>query len=743
MTQRQPRPAERRSPAPPAAPRRFRRRQVAPLVLLLAWLAGGTASLAGEGAPTYRIHKADSPPRIDGDLSDAVWETAAPAFRLTRQEPNPGTEASERTEVRALHDENNVYFAILCRDSKPDQLVVSTKAREGEIWPDDHIRILLDTFFDRRDAYVFEMNPAGSKRDGLAKGTYSDYSWDGIWEGKARRVPEGWAVEIAIPTRTITFKPGLSTWGMNVERQISRLNETDRWASPRADANFSTPALAGVLEGIGELKQGKGLSIRPYATFRSTDDMTVVMDRDKNLDVGFDVYKSIAGNMNAVFTYNTDFAETEADSRQINMTRFPLFIQEKRGFFLEGATIFDFGPDLGTSFMPFFSRRIGLADGLQVPILAGAKLWGRMGSTSVGVLDVQTKEEGGLGSQNLFVARVKQNVLEESSVGVIVTNGNPSGEGANTLVGADFTYKTSRLGGNKNFLAGAWAAYSRNTSGLSRPYGFGFKVDYPNDLIDTGIAYKMFGEGLDPALGFIPRTGVHNLSSDFFYKPRPGFWNIRQIWFGGSASIYWRTEGGLETRQFAVTPFRVIMNSGDAFDAEIANEYESLLEPFEVAEGVVIPAGNYRFNRAGASFETAGSRWWKLEAMVYGGDFYNGRMTQYEAGFTFKPNATLNTTFSFEYYDGQLATGNFIQRLFQWKLTYDWSPDLGLNVFTQYDNVSENVGINARLRWTLKPGTDLFVVWNHGWDHFWADEEHHLQPAYDQVAIKFQYTWRP
>lgn len=735
-----PRPLPCRPPRPPAGVRL--------LLLALGFALPLVAPRAADDAPTYEARRVDSPPRIDGDLSDPVWEEAAPAFRLWQQEPDPGKEATEITEVRVLRDRDNLYFGILCRDREPGKVKASTKAREGELWTDDHIRILLDTFLDRRNAYVFEINPAGAIRDGLAKGDYSDYSWDGIWEGRARRTAEGWSIEIAVPTRTITFKPGLNTWGFNVERQIIRKHETDRWASPRRDANFSTPALAGLLTGLDGLDQGKGLSIRPYAALHGTRDLAAGTPRDNRFDAGFDVYKSLTGNLNAVFTYNTDFAETEVDSRQINITRFPLFLPEKRSFFLEGATIFDFGVGLGSSFIPFFSRRVGLVSGEQVPILAGGKLWGRLGNTNLGVLDVGTKavDDLGLPRRNLFVARVKQNVLDESYVGAIVTDGDPEGANPNSLFGVDFVYQTSRFRGDKNFIAGGWAVYSRNPSGRDRPYGWGFQVDYPNDRIDTSLTYKVFGEGLDPALGFLPRPGIRNLTYNFEYKPRPQRWGIRRLNFEAYANLVWQTEGRLESRSLWLSPLSVTLDSGDYFEAGYNSYYEYLEEPFEIAENVVIPAGVYRYDRASGGFSTGSQRWWQLSAWAVLGTFYNGRLNQYEGSFGFHPNAALNTSLGFEYVEGRLATGDFIQRLLQWKLAYAWSPDLNLNLYLQYDNVSQNVGVNARLRWTVKPGTDLFVVWNHGWNNLPSPGnpgDRYFVPAYDQVAVKFQYTWRP
>lgn len=728
---------------------RFRCR-VIPVLISLAFSAGlplcqekvAEAPQVSE-RPVYVALRAEVPPVVDGDLSDPAWKGASPALTLTQQDPKPEQAATERTEVRVLYTESAVYFGIKCYDSEPRKIAVSTMERDGEIWNNDHVRVLLDTFLDRRNAYVFEINAAGAKRDGLAKGDYSDYSWDGIWDGKARRLPDGWSAEISVPTKTVSFKPGLTTWGFNLERIIARKVEIDRWASPRRNANFSTPALAGDLAGLEGLKQGRGYSVRPYASYKMNRDYAADPRATENkFNGGVDVYKSLTSNLNSVLTYRTDFAETEADSRQINLTRFSLFYPEKRGFFLEGSTIFDFGSGVGESFIPFFSRRIGLVDGQQVPIVGGAKLWGRVGGTNVGFLDVQTESAFGIPSRNLLAARVKQNIFDESSFGFIFTNGNPGGKEGNSLFGGDFNYNTTTLWGDKNFSAGAWLAYSRNEAFTGQKYGYGVCVDYPNDLVSTSLVYREFGDAMDPALGFLPRSGVRNASYSFEYKPRPQKWGIRQMFFEIDGEGYWNLDKRVESWNVNVTPLCVQWDSGDLVMLECSAQYEFLYEPFEISDGIVIPPGPYRFDRFMAGAETADYRLWQLSFFMDTGTFYSGRLTQYEGAFTFKPNAVFKTSIGYQMADGSLPAGRFIERLLQWRAAVCFSPDIQLMALTQYDNTSRNLGTNVRFRWTLKPGTDMFVVYNRGWDQLWSPDDR-FAPNFEQFAVKFQYTWRP
>lgn len=711
------------------------------LGMLLVVAAGITGS--GQGIPEYSAHFAATPPRIDGDLSDPAWSGAAPALTLTQQDPGAGQPASERTEVQVLFDHAHIYIAVRCLDSEPKKITAGTMVRDAELFSDDYVRILLDTFQDRRTGYVFSMNPAGARTDGLAKGEEVDTSWDGIWDGRARRVPDGWTLEIRIPTKTIAFKPDLNAWGFNVERNIKRKIEVDRWTGCSLNAHFANPAEAGLLTGLESLKQGRGYSVRPYASFKSSQDFAANLPRDNTFDAGFDVYKSLASNLNGVFTYNTDFAETEVDSRQINLTRFSLFFPEKRGFFLEGSQVFDFGPSLGNVFRPFFSRRIGLLENEQVPILAGVKLWGQVGNTSLGLLDVETdRVEGFVDRQNLLAARVRQNIWDQSYIGAILTRGDPAGLSDNTLAGLDFLYSTNRLFGDRNFSAGAWYTYSRSDRAAGRPDAWGISVDYPNDLLDTALRFQSLGDGVDPALGFLPRQGVNHLTYSGALMPRPQRWGVRQVYFEWGADVYWFQEGGLESRELFLTPLAVLFNTGEHFETNYESLYEYLREPFEIADGVVIPPGAYSFDRYGLEFDTAYRRWWILEGGITGGTFYDGRMDEYWGQVTIKPSAKFRTSLNVEHVNGRLPAGKFIQRLARFRVTYSWSPDLELSAFTQYDNESENLGTNIRFRWTLKPGNDLFVVYNRGWNRM-PGESLSLAPAFDQIALKFVYTWRP
>jgi hypothetical protein len=422
------------------------------------WPSGAAAAARQSGrprrdTPVTTAHRMTGTIQVDGRLDEPDWHVPF-IGPLTQRELLEGRDATEPTEVRILIDDEALYIGIACHEAHPGGIVSTQLIRDADLDVDDSVTIVLDPFFDHRNGFFFQVNPAGARSDGQISNNAQTLTrdWDGIWDAAATRTPDGWTAELAIPFKTLRFGPDQTTWGLNVERQIKHLFETDRWAAARVTSWIGNLADAGQLTGLEGVHQGHGLDVRPYAS----------AGRDKgdgHFTGGLDVFKSLTPNLNASVTVNTDFAETEADQRQVNLTRFPLFFPEKRTFFLEGAGVFEVpGLSDGTDLVPFFTRRIGIhgtedvGGGGEVPIGAGAKIVGRQSDYNIGVVDVETRAlpDAALGPQNLFAARVSRNLFEQSSVGAIVTNGNPDGTGANTLVGADARLATSAFHGDKN-----------------------------------------------------------------------------------------------------------------------------------------------------------------------------------------------------------------------------------------------------------------------------------------------------
>ncbi|HSA96696.1 MAG TPA: DUF5916 domain-containing protein, partial [Acidobacteriota bacterium] len=591
-----------------------------PALIHFALLAAIAALLAPVFAdsPATSLHalKVEKGPTLDGRLDDGAWQ-GAPAFTdMKMVVPRAGHEPSERTEVRVVYDDAGLYIGIICYDREPGRITANSMAHDSddiEHQGEDAVRIILDPFQDRRNAYLFCVNPRGARSEGLATGEHSSLDWDGLWDARTEIRGDGWSAEIAIPFRSISFKPGLASWGINVERVIGRRQEIDRLSGIRADCFFTNPAEAAPLTGLAGIKQGLGLTFKPYGLMSPSRDHASGGPSEWRWDGGFDLYKNFTPNLVGAFSYNTDFAETEVDERQINLTRFPLYFPEKRTFFLEGSEIFNFGTTMassGSGFSPFFSRRIGLFEGQPVPISYGAKVFGKIGSTNLQVLDVRTAAFGdlALGAENFLVARVSQNILAESKVGLIFTDGSPTGS-RNSLAGVDLVYQTSRFLGDKNFLAGGWLAYNWNDRTEGRHEGFGFKVDYPNDLWDIVTSYNSYGDALDPGVGFLPRPAVRVFSLSAAYQPRPenGLVGrlVRQFFFEASTSFTWDLGGRLETRRVFTAPLNLRTESGEHLEFNVIPNYDRLPADWEVAEGVFLPAGAYAFTNYGVQFETA------------------------------------------------------------------------------------------------------------------------------------------
>lgn len=462
---------------------------------------------------------------LDGRLDDAAWRSAV-VMKLVQQSPRPGEPTPYETEVRVLLAGDRLYFGFLYRDPEPQKIAVHSMSRDDPMKGDDSVSIALDTYGDRRTGYFFQVNAAGARTDGLISSPDGPaYDWDGIWDARTARTADGWSAEIVIPARTLSFTPGLNQWGLNLERYLPRAGRiTLRWASPTLDSLFCDMSRAGAIAGVGDLRQGLGIEVSPFVIERMKDSFST-SPRAWQGSEGLDVTWKITPQLVTVFTANTDFAETEVDSRQINITRFPLFFPEKRSFFLEGANQYVFGLGLGQSFIPFFSRQIGLLNGQPVPINAGVKLNGRVGKWNVALLDVQTREtklaSGTAPAVNLLAGRISFDLTDKFRVGTIFTNGDPQGLRRNTLVGFDAVWRTSKFRKNKNLLAGVWTAKTTGDLGPGRRMAWGASIQYPNDLWNCTGSVNDFGAAFQPVLGFLPRPGTRQ--SDFYcaYHPRP------------------------------------------------------------------------------------------------------------------------------------------------------------------------------------------------------------------------------
>lgn len=699
-----------------------------------------TAIIAENDKPTLRSGQLPSEVRIDGVLDEAAWAQSPAIENLTMVEPKEGDPPSVRTIVRVLANPGSIVFGVRCEDPQPERIVSFSKQRDASLVRQDHVRIVLDTFQDGRSGYIFEVNPSGARYDALivAHGQGEDSNWDGIWEAATTRDERGWSVEMRIPIQTLTFKKGLTNWNFNIERRLQRFQETDRWAGARHDYLITQASQAGLLTGLPQFDLGWGLSIRP-SLVGSVGSPAPEAPADFKDHPSLDVTKRAGPNLLSSLTVNTDFAETEVDARQINLTRFPLFFPEKRTFFLEGSDIFEFGLGLGEDIIPFFSRRIGLVDGKEVPIRLGGKLNGRIGQTNLGGLFVHTGEENGLApSTDLGVLRVKQNIFAESSLGVIATAGDPKGVDGSWLTGTDFTYQNSRFLGDKNLLIGMWGLLMDRSGLNGDKTAYGMEIAYPNDLWDAFINYRRIGDAFEPSLGFVPRVDAQFYNFRLAYQPRPGWWQIRQMFNEFETQYVTNLANKWQSYEVFTAPVNWRLETGDRFEFNFIWQGERLEEPFEISNGVTIPSGAYQWRRYRFEVQTAEKR--NLSAIItWGfGDFYDGSLNRIVFDSLWNPSGLVTFELSGEHDAGHVVGSDFTTDLIGTRLRLNLSPNLDVSSFLQYDTETKSFGTNTRMRWTILPVCELFVIYNHNL----VDMNHRWIRVSNELLVKISYTFR-
>ncbi len=699
-----------------------------------------------QSRPSHEAGKLHGTIEIDGVLNESDWEKAPVLDDFLTTVPIEKGVPSSPTLVRVLANPQSLIIGIVCKDASPEEIVRFSKLRDADISEEDHVKIVIDPFLDGQSGYIFAVNALAARYDALVsnRGESENEDWDAVWEARVADQPDGWSVEIRIPIQSISYKKGLKKWGFNVERRIQAKLETIRWANVQRDQWFIQTSKAGYLTNLPEFSFGLGLNVRPSLVNElnkvGPDGATIY-----NFDASLDASQRIGPNVLATLTVNTDFAETEVDTRQTNLTRFPLFFPEKRTFFLEGSDIFEFGFGTGTNtVLPFFSRRIGLIDNNEVPIVLGGKLNGRIGKTAFGALGVRTDlletPEQRYEATNMGVMRVRHNVLKESSVGVIASVGDPLNRQGSWMSGVDFTYQTTSFQGDKNFLVGGWGLYTEREDLTEDSSAFGIKVDYPNDIWDIALTYSRIGKDFDPSLGFVPRKGVHYSRIGGTFAPRPSWPLVRQMFHEIFAIYVTNINGPWQSYSIFTAPINWRLESGDRVEFNVRPVGENILVPFEIAEGVTIPVGAYHFMRYRAEVEVAAKRRLSGEASYWFGSFYDGTLKELELQLNWNPLALLGFELSALRNIGRLPFGDFDQTLAGLRVRFNITSDLQINSYLQYDTVSRNMGLNARIHWIFSPLGDVFLVINHNTFNDMTQSNWVLQNQ--QILLKVRYNFR-
>jgi hypothetical protein len=718
---------------------------------------------ADSGGKTVNIVRVQTPPVIDGVLDDPVWSTIKPIEDLHQVNPVEYDAPSERTEIRLAYDDDALYVAARLWDSEPAKITAQVLRQGESLGSEDRFSLIIDPHLDRRSGYRFELNANGVRWDALYSDTTDLQSdWEGIWRGEATRDDAGWSVEMAIPFKTLSFNPNNDAWGMNFERKIQRKDETLAWVSRNRQYN---PGVAGVVVGFHDLHQGRGLDIVPSVSVTGQREFEPTLSNSSDLHPSLDIFYKITPSLSGALTLNTDFSATEIDDRQVNLTRFSLFFPEKRDFFLQDADIFEFGRLGGggrgrfgnfgggggggdQNGMPFFSRRLGLSPaGQPVDINVGAKLSGRTGRFNVGALLINQDGFDGIDQSDVFVGRITANVLAESNVGIIMTDGDPLSNQDSSTIGTDFNYRNTSLPGNKVLEANAWYQQSDNEGVDGDDSAYGFAISSPNNTgWRGGVSGKQLEDNFDPAVGFVNERGIRSLSGNVNYRYRFADAYLQSVNFGVSTSQVKRLDTGALDREEVQLGFNLDNRTQDRMFVNISQNKENIPADFQIytptdgSAPVVIPAGNYEWNSAFLGLRSGNQRRVSMFMSFGGGEYFDGDSRSINTNIEWRPSRKLRISGGYQYRDVDLPGGSFQVRQSSFSAQFVFSSTLSWVNLIQYDNFSEVVGINSRLHWIPEAGREGYIVFNHNLQD--RDKNGSFQSMNADLSIKFSYTLR-
>ena len=691
---------------------------------------------------------------IDGDLSEPEWQKAKPVNHFVQIEPHEGSPISQPMEVQILYDDSHIYFGFTCFDSDLSKLVANEMRRDArDIHENDNVFILLDTYNDRRSGFFFRINSLGAMQDRkvINGGDSMNSDWDIVWECRTKINEDNWIVEIAIPFNQLRFeKQEQMVWGINLGREIPRNKEQAIWhpvsKSYGGRAKYRTANLARLI-GLKGITPSRNLEFLPYILPGLTQNNNRT---NQVFDSGLDLKYGITSNLTADFTYNTDFAQVEADQEQVNLTRFNLFFPEKRPFFLEGAGLFDFGIPRASYRRPpplllFYSRRIGIEEEKAIPIITGAKITGKTGPYGIGVLNVLTDEfsneveEIDISSTNYTVTRVKRDVLDQSSVGMIIINKQDS-DRYNRSGGLDFLYRP-----NENLkVQGMWArtfgqedVSSPEIDSPSQENAWSLGSRWRNDLFGVEGLYVDVGEDFNPEVGYIRRQGIRRIRSEMRYSPWPRKFGIRRVWIGPEFDYILNQDNQLETRDMTFSSF-FEFESGGWINFRTNHTFERLEEQEEI-RGITIPVGEYSFSSFSTMIESDESKMISGRIGAGFGGFWDGSRRGFDLGISFKPNGHFSFQSGYEFNQVELGAESLNASILSTRLSYSISTTLFAKLFAQWNNDNDTISTNFLLNYIYRPGSDFYFVFN-------QISESVGEPASSSESTfiaKMTYWWQP
>ena len=706
-------------------------------LLAICWFLFPLAVGADPNLVEYKIeaYRTFQSIEIDGDFNETDWQHASPINQFFQIEPDEGESISESTEVRILYDDKNIYFGFTCFESEMSKLVANDMRHDAQdLHENDNVFLILDTYNDQRNGFSFRINPLGAYQDRAVTngGDSLNRSWDAVVACQAKINSDYWTAELGIPFSQLRFdKSDNMTWGMNVGRGVRKNNEESIWVPvPRQYGGMAKYRLGnlGSLAGLEGIAPSRRLELLPYVLPGMSRTEGDAADTDGVFDIGLDLKYGINSNLTTDLTFNTDFAQVEADEEQVNLTRFSLFFPEKRPFFLEGAGLFDFGIGRSSFRRPpplllFYSRRIGLAEGHAVPIITGGKVTGKMGSYGVGLLNVFTDkfhtdesitdpdEIVNEPRTNYSVLRLTRDVFSGSRIGLIGIN-KQDADAYNRAGGLDFVYRPV-----DNFnVQGLWAYTSDSDEADGSDNAWYIGSTWRNDRFRVGGSYTDIGEHFNPEVGYIRREGVRQIRSDLRYTPWPRKFGVRRIWTGPEFDLVLNQDGDLETRSIRFSNW-FELERGGRFQFEIRQTAEHLDEDFEIRDDVIIPIDEYSFTSARAGIQTDESKMLAAEFDVDFGEFYNGNRRGFDIGATFKPSGRFALESQYQFNRVTLPGEEpFNVNVFGGRFAYSFSTQLFAKLFAQWNSDDNVVSTNFLLNYIYRPGSDFYLVFNQTYD---------------------------
>ncbi|MBI4482185.1 MAG: carbohydrate binding family 9 domain-containing protein [Acidobacteria bacterium] len=655
---------------------------------------------------------------LDGLLDEAAWARAEPAESFVQAEPYEGTPATEATDIRVLYDRDNLYFGILCRDSQPDRLLTTSLRRDFNENDTDMVGIALSPFDDRRNGFLFLTTPDGAQHDAQVTddGVKVNENWDAVWHVRARQTPSGWAAEVAIPFKTLRFTAGASqAWGVNFDRRMRRKNEVARWSFVPRRFDLGRFSMAGRLVGLEGVRQGRNLKVKPYGLV-SVDNVETGSHKG-SADGGWDVKYGLTSSLVLDLTLNTDFSQVEVDQQQINLTRFPLFFPEKRDFFLESADLFHFGVGAqekqrgrtaSEEFVAFFSRRIGLSpEGLPLPIWGGARLTGRLGDHSLGLLQMSTRSTDRFPGNDYTVLRLRRDLFRKSDVGGVFLNRSGEGSDFSRVVGADANFEFMDRLTLSSFVAKSYVPGSPGDDLAGK-----LSAQWADNFLGISGTYVDVGENFNDDMGFIRRKGIRVLRSGLDLHPRPkrSSW-IREFHPHAYLDYFMDRDNHLLTRNLHLGLW-IYFQDGSRMEVYQSREFEELRNPFRIRRDISIPVGTYSVARHVAQYSWNPSKPVAGSVRYNWGGFWSGRFAEWTLTGILRHRPDFSAELSYVTNDVRLREGSFRTHLAGVRLRYAFSTRQFLDLFAQHNSISRLHSVQVRYNLIHRPLSDLFIVYH-------------------------------